>query len=231
MVLGLGCGSCENAQWLPAGCRYVGVDVSTAGLVKARSLDRPAELVRGDAERLPFADESFDAVVSTWAIEHFHEPGRILLEAVRVLRPGALFLLVGSAWDLPLSLPPSLDPRRKLPIAFRRLGRQLRSVLDGRHRFDVVANPLALTAEYVPDSDAVFVTQSVLLRRFLEAAGLEILVQQSLVHNPNPSVLQRWVRRVLSRVPLWRYAWGNTLFAARKVSVPAEEPAYSLLPL
>ncbi len=31
-VLDLGCGSCENALWLPQDCRYVGTDVSTTGL-------------------------------------------------------------------------------------------------------------------------------------------------------------------------------------------------------
>ena len=230
LILDLGCGACDNAVWLPKSCRYVGTDVSTAGLALARELDRQAQTVRADAQRLPFADQSFDAVLSTWAIEHFHEPARTLLEVIRVLKPGGLMLLVGSAWDLPHSLPPSLDPRRRRTLAFKRLGHQLRSLLDRRHRFEIVAEPRALSEEYVPDADAVHVTQSYLVRRFLEASGLEILVQRSLTHNQNPSSLKRLVRAVIRVVPLWRHAWGNTLFVARKGKTTTRPP-YDLLRL
>ncbi|HMB53167.1 MAG TPA: class I SAM-dependent methyltransferase, partial [Thermoanaerobaculia bacterium] len=174
-VLDLGAGSCENSLWLPAGCRYVGFDVSTAALAMAGELGRPGRRVRGDGENLPFADGSFDAVLSTWALEHFHEPGRTLLEAARVVRPGGLLLLVGSAWDLPYEMPPSLHPRRRLEVALRRLGRQLASLLDRRHRFDVVREPRVLTEGYVPDADAVHVASGWTMARFLSAAGLEVV--------------------------------------------------------
>ncbi|HEX9668090.1 MAG TPA: methyltransferase domain-containing protein [Thermoanaerobaculia bacterium] len=233
-VLDLGCGSCENALWLPPGTRYVGSDVATAGLALAAERRRPGARVRGDGERLPFRDGSFDAVLSTYALEHFHEPGRTLLEAARVLRPGGLLLLVGSAWDLPYEMPPSLPPRRRLEVAARRLGRQLRSLLDGRHRFDLVESPRVLTEGYVPDADAVHVAQSWLLARFLRAAGLEVLEHRSLPHRPEPGGLRHLpralLRRALRAVPLWRRAWGNTLLVARR-GTSLREPAYELLPL
>jgi ubiquinone/menaquinone biosynthesis C-methylase UbiE len=64
-VLDLGCGSCENALWMPAGCRYVGFDVSTAALAMAAEQERPGMRVRGDGEALPIASASVDAVLST----------------------------------------------------------------------------------------------------------------------------------------------------------------------
>lgn len=215
-VLDLGGGSCENALWLPAGCRYVGFDVSTAALAAARRLGRPGSRVRGDGELLPFADAGFDAVLSTWALEHFHHPPRTLLEAARVTRPGGLLLFVGSAWDLPYEMPPSLDPGRRPEVAARRLARQLRSLLDGRHRFDVVAEPRVLREGYVPDADAVHVVQSHLLVRFLSAAGLEIVEHRTLPHRAEPTGPRAAVRRLLRTVPLWRHAWGNVLFVARR---------------
>jgi SAM-dependent methyltransferase len=234
-VLDLGCGSCENALWMPEGTRYVGSDVSTAALVMAGEWGRPGARVRGDGEWLPFADGSFDAVLSTYALEHFHEPGRTLLEAARVLRPGGLLLLVGSAWDLPYEMPPSLPPRRRLGMAARRLVRQLRSLADGRHRFEIVASPRVLTEGYVPDADAVHVAQSWLLVRFLRAAGLVIVEHRSLPHRPDPPpglrhLPRRLLRRALRAVPLWRRAWGNTLIVALR-GPTLRAPAYRLLPL
>lgn len=65
----------------------------------ARADRRPAlEGVRrllGDAEALPFADDSFDRYVSAGSIEYWPDPQRGIAEAFRVLRPGGLALIVG----------------------------------------------------------------------------------------------------------------------------------------
>jgi demethylmenaquinone methyltransferase/2-methoxy-6-polyprenyl-1,4-benzoquinol methylase len=51
--------------------------------------------VRGDAERLPFADDSFDAVWSSGSIEYWPDPVAALAECRRVTRPGGQVLVVG----------------------------------------------------------------------------------------------------------------------------------------
>jgi|GEM_PF-1837653 len=231
LLVDLGSGSCENALWLPEGWSYVGCDVSTTALAMAGEAGRPGFRVRCDGERIPLATGCADAVLSTWALEHFHQPGRTLLEAARLLAPErGLLLLVGSAWDLPWAMPPSLDPKRRLEVTLRRLSRQLASALDGRHRFDVVARPRVLTEGYVPDADAVHAAQSALLVRFLRAAGLEILEHATLPHRPDPSGPRGLLRRLLRTVPLWCHGWGNTLIVARRGDA-VHEPEHRLLPL
>jgi len=46
--------------------------------------------------KLPFADNSFDAIISTGGIEYLTKPFEIFDEAARVLRPGGMFIVVFS---------------------------------------------------------------------------------------------------------------------------------------
>ena len=50
---------------------------------------------RGDAERLPFQANSFDAVWSSGSIEYWPNPEAALTEFQRVVRPGGAVLVVG----------------------------------------------------------------------------------------------------------------------------------------
>jgi MPBQ/MSBQ methyltransferase len=49
----------------------------------------------GDAEALPFADDTFDRYVSAGSIEYWPDPQRGIAEAYRVLRPGGVGVVIG----------------------------------------------------------------------------------------------------------------------------------------
>jgi SAM-dependent methyltransferase len=101
-VLEVGCGAAQCSRWLAArGARVVGTDLSGGMLAQARVVDdrlraagrvaaeRPAGLVQADARRLPFADGSFDLAVSAYgAVPFVADPGLVMREVARVLRPG-----------------------------------------------------------------------------------------------------------------------------------------------
>ena len=70
------------------GMRVVGVDFSTAMLAQARKQYSDVDFCEGDAEVLPFADSSFDAVIINFGLLHLGNPEQALTEAYRVLRPG-----------------------------------------------------------------------------------------------------------------------------------------------
>lgn len=70
------------------GMRAVGIDFSTAMLAQAREQYPDVDFCEGDAEALPFADNSFDAVVINFGLLHFGRPAQALGEAYRVLRSG-----------------------------------------------------------------------------------------------------------------------------------------------
>ena len=54
--------------------------------------------IRGDATRLPFADDSFDCVVTSEVLEHIHDDVAALSELVRVLKPGGTFAATVPSW-------------------------------------------------------------------------------------------------------------------------------------
>jgi SAM-dependent methyltransferase len=88
------------AQARKRGARAVALDISRAKLQRGRRLTAPPELVRGDALALPFADASFDRVMSICAIEHFADGARALDEMARVLTPDGELVMSADALTL-----------------------------------------------------------------------------------------------------------------------------------
>lgn len=91
-------------------CSVVGVDQSAAMLDAARARFAacdPArvQLVEGEAEALPFADASFDAITFTYLLRYVDDPAATMRELARVLRPG------GRIASLEFGVPP-LAPAR-----------------------------------------------------------------------------------------------------------------------
>ncbi len=80
-----------------AECSVVGVDQSPQMLAAARArfarapaaLGARVELIEGQAERLPFADASFDALTVTYLLRYVDDPAATVRELARVVRPGA----------------------------------------------------------------------------------------------------------------------------------------------
>ena len=93
-VLDLASGSGVMADTLAEHSRsrpwVVGLDLSAAELAETRKRGRLNPLVRADAAVLPFADASFDAVVSSAGLMVVGRVGRVLDEVGRVLRPGGV---------------------------------------------------------------------------------------------------------------------------------------------
>ncbi|MFA6485899.1 MAG: class I SAM-dependent methyltransferase [Candidatus Magasanikbacteria bacterium] len=68
------------------GASVTALDVSEKMLAKLKSKSNKIESVIGDAESLPFPDNSFDIVVAAFLIVHLKDPRRFFDEAYRVLK-------------------------------------------------------------------------------------------------------------------------------------------------
>jgi SAM-dependent methyltransferase len=104
-VLDAGCGAGVPVMrhLAEAGLATVGLDFSPAQLALACENVPGAPLVRGDLAALPYAERSFAAAVSFYAVIHVPRADHraVFGEIRRVLRPGGLALLCLGANDLP----------------------------------------------------------------------------------------------------------------------------------
>ena len=76
-------------QWAAEqGAAVFGIDISEPIARAARAEDARIQAAVADCRRLPYADESFDAVYSMGTIEHFDDSDTAVREMWRVLKPG-----------------------------------------------------------------------------------------------------------------------------------------------
>jgi SAM-dependent methyltransferase len=120
-VLDLGSGAGTDlliaAQMVGENGHVTGVDMTPEMLGKARSA--AAEMgvtnvafVEGEAERLPFADESFDVVVSNGVIDLIPDKDAVFGELHRVLTPGGRLQIA----DVTIQNPVSAEGRRNIDL-------------------------------------------------------------------------------------------------------------------
>jgi ubiquinone/menaquinone biosynthesis C-methylase UbiE len=97
-LLDVGCGTGANLPMLReavgAQGKVVGIDFSPLALQFAASHPGSSQvcLLQGDAQRLPFADASFDVVTMLDVLEHLPDDEMALQEVLRVLRPGGYYI-------------------------------------------------------------------------------------------------------------------------------------------
>ncbi len=97
-VLEVAIGTGKNLPYYPSGCRIIGVDASRAMLAvaqkRASRLQLEISFLLANAEVLPFADETFDTVVSSLSTCTFPDPVAALKEMARVCRRTGKVLLL-----------------------------------------------------------------------------------------------------------------------------------------
>jgi ubiquinone/menaquinone biosynthesis C-methylase UbiE len=102
-LLEVAIGDGRNLPLVPRDCQMWGVDISSVLLEKCRRdyADRDLHLIVGEAEALPFADATFDNVMSVGAMNHVNDPGKMLSELARVVKPDGLVVVADEMPDLP----------------------------------------------------------------------------------------------------------------------------------
>ncbi len=108
---------------IEAGVKAEGIEPGSSGI--AAALERGIRLVQAPAEKLPYADQSFDIVHSHHVFEHVADPSISALEAFRVLKPGGIILI---------EVPNQFDNIRFWrDIIFRRVSQRKRDIRSIHH--------------------------------------------------------------------------------------------------
>jgi ubiquinone/menaquinone biosynthesis C-methylase UbiE len=161
-VLEVGCGTGEDAraiaQHVAPGGHVVAVDGSQHMIAAARQRTEgyalPVEFQVADAQRLPFADDSFDASRADRIFMHLEAPAQALGEMRRVTRPGGRVLVYEVDFEtLTLDLPPREHTRQILNTwcdGFRNgwLGRHIPALFREAGLEDVRITPATLWLRY-----------------------------------------------------------------------------------
>jgi SAM-dependent methyltransferase len=124
-VLDLGCGDGHfSARTLPD-TKIQGIDTSFLSLRSANSMNYYSGLVCSVGDHLPFKKSSFETIISNSVLEHIPDVDSVIIEVVRILKPGGKFVITV----------PNSNFTKNLSIAlfFDRLG--LNGIALGYRRF------------------------------------------------------------------------------------------------
>jgi len=96
-VIEISIGTGRNIEYMNSNAEYYGVDISHGMLkrckVKMKKMNRQIVLLQSEAEFLPLHDNSFDVVFSAGGFNFFNDPGKAVLEMLRIARSGTKLLI------------------------------------------------------------------------------------------------------------------------------------------
>jgi len=92
-ILDIGCGPCGSLEWIQNPGLLVGLDPLSLSYRQFGTHRHRMEYVDAPAERMPFADGSFDIISSLNSLDHVDNVETVLPELERVLAPGGHFVL------------------------------------------------------------------------------------------------------------------------------------------
>lgn len=111
----LGCGTGYVSSWMAMrGATVTGIDNSARQLDTAKRLSRehgiPLTLLHGNAEQVPYPDQTFDFAISEYGAAIWCDPRVWIPEAYRILKPGGRLVFLGNSPLATICMPTSGAP-------------------------------------------------------------------------------------------------------------------------
>lgn len=221
-ILDLGCGfgalTFDIAAIHPVTIQAVDIDSATLGIANqlhedlrdcaSLSLESSIHFIEADAYQLPFADHSFDFVVSRYVFQHLNDPMSALREIRRVLKPGAFLCIIDIDDQLTITYPDESKAFQTLKRAFtklqdsrggdRQIGRKIASYMReaGINVVSTLIQP-STSFSYVEPTN---LSHRVSIKRFAEARD-EIIRNGFL----NADEFDQYMREIQTGFSGWQY--------------------------
>lgn len=204
-VLDLGCGVGHDLVRLrAAGFTPVGIDTSHRALARARVAGVP--LIQGDGAQLPFGDDSFDGCRIERVLQHVDDPGVVLDEVVRVVRPGGVIAVLEPDWTamwVDSDLVPAGDmPAQCVTVRHPAIGATVAGLLRDR---DCVVDDVVTELSFGYDLEGIPIDAATTTERGVRRGDLD------------PGLREAWLREQRDRCAAgtFRASWAKILVIAR----------------
>lgn len=190
-VIDLGCGSANIVKALGAPHLYVGVDWSVKQTARNKARIPDASFVSSNIYKTSFPARSFDWAVSFFVLEHCVYPQQLLVELLRLVRPGGRICLIcphlrpwymNSLWfgHKPMSARRKLlrfelvDLCREALDRAYLMKRRLHAAHTSGGEFLIYSDPRCFHAPYFSDCDAVYWSYWPEIKRYFENSNCSI---------------------------------------------------------
>jgi len=151
-LLEIGCGTGHCSEYFGSkGFEVTGVDISERMIAVARQKNVAGGTFEvADAERLPFADDSFDVAAAITVLEFVADPARVVSEMIRCVKKTGGILIVGALNHLS-----AYNQDRKRRAASMYASAHLFSPVDLKDLLAPFGEPAILVAGFVPGWDSL----------------------------------------------------------------------------
>lgn len=198
-VLDMGCGTGLTSLMLNnKGFRVIGIDISSLAIKMTKDRQRVnLKYLACDVLNLPFKDNQFDAVTNYLLIEHITDINAALYEMVRVTKAGGKIIILSpnllspflQVYNILINLHFRKDKKTKSLISsdnlvnsffclFRNTYLLIMKRLSGRENFLYRKPILENKFNFVPDNDAVYLSNPVDLLNWFKKRKLKIIKYQ-----------------------------------------------------
>lgn len=217
-MLEIGCGMADIAGHLPQGLKYTGLDSSAYSVEKSKERYPDHKFLIGNAEKLPFENDSFDFIFSHQVIEMLAKPKQALQEMMRVAKPGGHVIIIAPNLENPWSKINTIrnysKTKKFLFILKRFVDLGLR--FFGISRFRIIPqNHVEITGKFeMSDDDLKYVTSAWEVSNLFQTARFNEISSKNQLYQKNS--LKNIIKSFMTKLPPLRYYGGGMFFIFKK---------------
>lgn len=141
-VADLGCGGGYNIRRMleiSAKAKFIGLDISDVSVKKAEKVNKDeigkrVKIIKGNAEKLPFKDNTLDLITAFETVFFWKKPEKAFREIYRSLVKDSCFAVINNYGD------PNVDWEKKVPCMTRYTAKQIADMLESVGFTDITIN-------------------------------------------------------------------------------------------